>query len=172
MNSAELQPIDCPEYFNKYIDLLGSVDLLECLQQSKDHFITFMQSIPQEQYNFSYEQGKWSIGEVVQHLIDGERVFQYRALCFARNPGTILEGYDHDVFAENAKRTLAEKKQLLEHYDVVRSSTIKLFESFSKEELLNRGILIGNSVSVAALGFFSCGHQKHHLNIIEERYLR
>lgn len=172
MNSSEIQPVDYPDYYNKYFELLDSVDLLEGLQQSKDHFITYMKNIPEDTYAFAYQQGKWSIAEVVQHLIDFERVFQYRALCIARHPRIELKGYDHDVFAENARRSLGNKNQLLEHYDIARSSSIKLFESFSKEELLNRGVLLGQSTNVAALGFFICGHQKHHLNILEERYLK
>jgi len=171
MNSTDLQQNDCLDYYKKYINLLGSVELLEELTQSKEHFITLVQNIPETRYDFSYEEGKWSIGEVIQHIIDAERVFQYRALYFARHPGTEQQGYDHEVFAQNAKPSLGNKKQLIEHYEVVRSSSIMLFESFSKQELLNRGVLIGQSSSVGALGFLICGHQKHHLNILEQRYL-
>ncbi|EKF56039.1 hypothetical protein I215_03810 [Galbibacter marinus] len=171
MYSTDLQQKDYPDYFNKYIVPLGSVNLIEGLNQSKDSFLIYMQTIEEQRYNYSYQQGKWSIAEVVQHLTDTERVFQYRAFHFARNPESELLGYDHELFAQNAKRSLNSKSSLLEQYESVRNSSVKLFESFSNEELLNRGILIGQYASVGALGFFILGHQKHHLDILKNRYL-
>lgn len=171
MNSTQLQPTECPDYFKKYISLLAGVGLMEGLKQSKDSFVTFLEDIPLDRFNSAYAQGKWSIGEVTQHLIDCERVFQYRALYFARDPGTELQGFDHNLFAQNAKLSLGDRKQLIHHYDCVRKSTMMLFDSFSQKELLNSGIMSGQSTSVRALGFIILGHQKHHEKIIKERYL-
>ena len=171
MNSTQLQPTECPDYFNKYIDLLGEVGLVECLQQYKDSFTSFLEDIPLGRLDMAYEEGKWNIKDIVQHLMDTERVLQYRALYFARDPGTELHGFDHNLFAQNAKLSLGNKKQLLLDYDIVRQSSIQLFKSFSERELLNCGIMSGQSASVRAIGFFMCGHQKHHMNIIKQRYL-
>lgn len=171
MNSTQLQPTECPDYFIKYIDLLGEVGLVKSLQQSKDSFTSFLEDIPLARLDMAYEQGKWSIKDIVQHLLDTERVLQYRALYFARDPGTELHGFDHNLFAQNAKLSLGNMKQLLLDYDIVRQSSIQLFKSFSERELLNGGIMSGQYASVRAIGFFMCGHQKHHKNIIEQRYL-
>lgn len=171
MNSTDLQPKHTPDYFNKYLGLLGEVDLIKGLKHSRRDFLNYLQTIQEEHYSYAYQKGKWSIAEVIQHLVDSERVFQFRAFYFARNPGSELLGFDHESFAEKAKLSLGSKAQLIEQYESVRNSSIKLFENFSKEELLHLGSLAGQPASVAALGFFLLGHQKHHLNILEKKYL-
>jgi uncharacterized damage-inducible protein DinB len=172
MNSKALQYTEYPEYFKTYLDLLDDIDLISSLNQSKDSFVDFLENLSLESYKISYAPGKWSIGEVIQHVIDCERVFQYRAFYIARDPGAVLPGFDHNQFAQNAKESLADPKQLIRHYDSVRQSTIQLFEGFTDKELLNLGNVVDQPASVRALGFIILGHQEHHLRIIKERYLK
>lgn len=172
MNPNQLQQTEYPEYFKNYLDLLKDVELILALKQSKDSFVEFLSNLNPEQFGFSYAPSKWSIGEVIQHVIDCERVFQYRAFYIARDPGAVLPGFDHNQFAQNAKESLADPKQLIRHYDSVRQSTIQLFEGFTDKELLNLGNVVGQPASVRALGFIILGHQEHHLRIIKERYLK
>lgn len=171
MHSKELQPTEYPDYFKKYLNLVEDANVLESLQKSNAEFIALVENIPGDRFDYTYEQGKWSIREVIQHLIDSELVFQYRSLTFARNPGANLEGFDHNVFAKNAKLSLGNAVQLINHFNVIRQSSIQLFQHFSDLELKSCGILNGQSTSVRALGFLICGHQIHHMEIIKQRYL-
>ena len=109
--------------------------------------------------------------ELIQHIIDTERVFSYRALCFARNDNTSLPGFDQDVFVENDNANDRNYYDLLNEMEVLRKSSIQLFKSFSDEALLRVGVASNNKMSVRALGYLFSGHQMHHLNIIKERYL-
>ena len=109
--------------------------------------------------------------EMIQHIIDTERVFCYRALCFARNDKTFLPGFNQDWFADNSYANARDYYDLLDEMKVLRQSTIQLFKSFSNEALLRVGVASGNEISVRALGFLFSGHQIHHLNVVKERYL-
>lgn len=108
---------------------------------------------------------------MIQHIIDTERVFCYRALCFARNDQTPLPGFDQDVFVDNAKSNDRDFNDLLDEMNTLRKSTIQLYKSFSEEALLRIGVASGNEISVRALGYLFSGHQIHHLNVVKERYL-
>ena len=108
---------------------------------------------------------------MIQHIIDTERVFCYRALCFARNDSTSLPGFDQDVFVDNCDASTRDYYDLLDEIQLLRASTIMLFKSFSDEALLRIGVGSGNKMSVRALGYLFSGHQIHHLNIVKERYL-
>ena len=108
---------------------------------------------------------------MIQHSIDTERVFCYRALCFARNDKTSLPGFDQDIFVDNGNANQLEFSDLLDEMSTLRKSTIQLYKSFSEEALLRIGIASGNKISVRALGYLFSGHQMHHLNIVKERYL-
>lgn len=122
--------------------------------------------------NKIYAPGKWTVKDIIQHLIDAERVFSYRALRFARNDKTLLPGFeenDYAVTAEASKRTMDD---LLDEFYMVRESTIKLFESFTDEMLMREGVLPSGDASVLAIGFIMPGHTIHHLNVIKERYFR
>ena len=109
--------------------------------------------------------------EVVQHIIDTERVFCYRALCFARNDKTSLPGFDQDLFVANVDANARNWTDLLAEMAIVRQGTILLFKSFSDLALLRIGESSGKKMSVRAIGFLCSGHQIHHLNVLKERYL-
>ena len=103
-------------------------------------------------------------------MIDTERIFNYRALRFARNDSTELQGFDHDFYNENVAANSQELQELIDEFKSVRTSSISLFKSFSEEVLLRKGSASGNIISVRAIGFLISGHQKHHLKIFKERY--
>ncbi|MDG1403192.1 DinB family protein [Polaribacter sp.] len=160
-------------YFEQYMQLVSKDEksIIENLVASQKVFDDVLRNLPVEKHNFSYAEGKWTIKELIQHIIDTERVFSYRALCFARNDNTSLPGFDQDVFAENDNANDRNYYDLLNEMEVLRKSSIKLFKSFCNEALLRVGVASNNKISVRALGYLFSGHQMHHLNIIKERYL-
>jgi len=160
-------------YFEQYMQLVSKDEksIIENLVASQKVFDDVLRNLPVEKHNFSYAEGKWTIKELIQHIIDTERVFSYRALCFGRNDNTSLPGFDQDVFVENDNANDRNYYDLLNEMEVLRKSSIQLFKSFSDEALLRVGVASNNKMSVRALGYLFSGHQMHHLNIIKERYL-
>ncbi|QOD61082.1 DinB family protein [Polaribacter haliotis] len=160
-------------YFEQYIQLVSNngKSILENLEDSQKQFDTLFRNLPKEKHNFSYAEGKWTLKELIQHTIDTERVFCYRALCFARNDKTSLPGFDQDVFVDYSNANELDYFDLLDEMAVLRKSSIQLYKSFSEEALLRTGIASDKKMSVRALGYLFSGHQLHHFNIIKERYL-
>ncbi|MGJ8744638.1 DinB family protein [Polaribacter sp.] len=160
-------------YFKQYLKLVTNEgkSIIENLEESQKEFDVVLRGLSVDKQNFSYADGKWSLKELIQHVIDTERVFCYRALCFARNDTTALPGFDQDIFVENSKTNSRVFNDVLDEMQIVRKGTIFLYKSFSKEALLRVGVASGNKMSVRALGYLFSGHQKHHLNIVKERYL-
>ncbi|MDG1397512.1 MAG: DinB family protein [Polaribacter sp.] len=160
-------------YFEHYIKLVSKEEksIIENLGASQKEFNDLLSNLPAEKHSFSYAKGKWTMKEMIQHIIDTERVFCYRALCFARNDKTFLPGFDQDLFADSSHANARDYYDLLDEMKVLRQSTIQLFKSFSNEDLLKVGVASGNEISVRALGFLFSGHQIHHLNVVKERYL-
>ncbi len=160
-------------YFEHYIQLvtIGGKSIVENMQYSQKKFESILRYLPEEKHEFAYAEGKWTIKELIQHIIDTERIFCYRALCFARNDKTLLPGFDQDVFVDNGNANQLDYNDLLDEMMTLRKSTIQLYKSFSKQALLRIGLGSGNEMSVRALGYLFSGHQIHHLNIVKERYL-
>ncbi|MGY8911212.1 MAG: DinB family protein [Flavobacteriales bacterium] len=160
-------------YFEQYMQLVTKEgkSIIENMQNSQIEFDTILRNLPKEKHNFSYAEGKWTLKELIQHSIDTERVFCYRALCFARNDKTSLPGFDQDIFVDNGNANQLEFSDLLDEMSTLRKSTIQLYKSFSEDALLRIGVASGNKISVRALGYLFSGHQMHHLNIVKQRYL-
>jgi uncharacterized damage-inducible protein DinB len=160
-------------YFEKYLQLVSKDEksIGENLVDSQKNFESLLRNLPLEKHNFSYAEGKWTMKELIQHIIDTERIFSYRALCFARNDSTSLPGFDQDVFVENDNANDRDYYDLLDEMAVLRKSSVQLYKSFSDEALLRIGVASENKMSVRALGYLFSGHQIHHLNIVKERYL-
>ena len=168
-----LSQTDYPEYFNQYISLVKQDDdCVDAMQNSLDNFVNFMEIVPFEKYNFKYQFDKWTVNDIVRHLIDAERVFAYRALRFARFDKTPLSGFEENDYAANVDTTSVNMDDLIQEFILVRKSTIKLFKSFSKKMLDNKGIASGKEISVLAIGYIISGHAIHHQNIINNRYLK
>ncbi len=169
---SELTESDYPSYYKHYLEGLSpTINLLEELESSHYYFIKFVQDIPMDKYDYRYAAGKWTIKEIIQHLIDAERVFQYRALRFSRNDATELPGYDENHFAQNSNGNERHLMDLLNEFSLVRHSTLTLFKSFSNEVLKRSGKANGYQTSVAGLGFIILAHQEHHKKVFQERYL-
>lgn len=160
-------------YFEQYMQLvtIAEKSILENLEDSQNKFEEILRNLPKEKGNFSYAEGKWTLKELIQHIIDTERIFCYRALCFARNDKTDLPGFDQDIFVNNDNANERDYYDLLDEMKTLRTSTIHLFKSFSDDALLRIGVASGNEISVRALGYLFSGHQIHHLNVVKERYL-
>jgi hypothetical protein len=170
MKKSEINKM--PEYFDRYINLVDDIDITKALEKYGSPYLLA------EKANFSklgdkvYAPGKWTIKDIIQHIIDAERVFSYRAMRFARNDRTALPGFDENTFALTAganKRTLNE---LLDEFVSVRTSTISLYKSFTAEMMQQQGRSFDKDISVLAIGFTMTGHVIHHVNVLKERYYK
>lgn len=161
------------EYFKRYIDRIPPEgDLLQLLESDFRETEKFIQSLSDEQLNYRYAPGKWSIKEIINHLTDGERVFAYRAMRISRKDQTDLPGFDENLYVPNAKASTRTIASLLSEFSAVRRASIELFKNFDDEMLAQTGTANKNPVSVRALGFIIAGHELHHMNVIKERYLK
>ncbi|QBN17325.1 DinB family protein [Flavobacterium nackdongense] len=171
MNSNQLPVNEYSQFNATYINALENVELLEELEISLHDFIKFVQNIPMDKFDFRYAEGKWTIKDIIQHIIDAERIFAYRALRIARNDKTPLSGFEENDYVENTDANSRSIQALLTEFSAVRHCNLLLFKSFSAEQLARIGIASENEVSVRALGFLMIGHQKHHQRVFQERYL-
>lgn len=160
-----------PEWYHRYINQVQENDLATALQNQTKDFELFLTSLPAGKRDYRYVEGKWTIKEVLQHLIDAERIFAYRALCFARKDATPLPGFDENSYADNSKAAARDWEQLVEEFKVVRQSTNILFNSFDNDQLESPGNASGKPVYVLGIGFIIVGHINHHVTVIKERYL-
>jgi hypothetical protein len=171
MTTLQVNENEYAPFYKNYIKSLGTVDLFEILNNSLEDLLLTIKHLPEEKLHFSYQEGKWTIKELVQHIIDAERVLSYRALRFSRNDSTDLQGFNEDWYVENSNGNDRNIEDLLNEFSFVRNSTISLFKSFSDEMFTLSGSINGSDMSVRALGFIIAGHQIHHLKVIQEKYL-
>ena len=162
---------DYPAYFGTYINHVQNDDCILAMEENLNDFVTFIENISVEKHNYKYQENKWTIKDIVRHIIDAERIFAYRALRFARFDRTPIPGFEENDYAANVSTTAIDMTDLLQEFILVRKSTIKLFESFTEEMLASKGIASGKEISVLAIGFIVSGHAIHHQNVIRERYL-
>jgi hypothetical protein len=160
------------DYFKYYISLVNdNNDVITALEQTHKKTNELIDLITEDHGNFAYAEGKWTIKELLVHLIDTERIFCNRALRIARNDKTDLPGYDHDAyvpFSGANERTICD---IYKEFNEVRESTISLFKSFTPEMLARSGTANGNELTVLAIGFIMSGHEIHHVKVMEEKYL-
>ena len=171
MKSNQLPINEYADFYKSYIHVLEDVELIEELEICLHEFIKFVQNIPMDKFDYRYEVGKWTIKEIIQHLIDSERIFSYRALRISRDDKTPLPGFNENDYVDNSNGNDRNLQGLLTELAVVRQATLSLFNSFSQEQLTKIGIASNHEVSVRAIGFIIIGHQKHHQKIFAERYL-
>lgn len=171
MRISELELAEYNPFYKPYLDVLGDVELFDILGRQLGNFPKFLDSIPDEKLGYAYAEGKWTIAEVLVHVLDTERVFQYRALRLMRGDKTPLPGFDQDPFVPNSNAGQRTKKSIIEEYGIIRQSTIALFSNMNQQALHEIGEVSSGPMSAGALGFIMCGHQKHHRNVIRERYL-
>ena len=160
-----------PEYYHKYINQVEGDDLAKVFKAQTKSLLKFLDEIPKKKRDHKYAEDKWTIKEVLQHIIDAERVFAYRALCFARKDATPLPSFDENNYAASAKVENRKWKDLVNEFAAVRRSTQIMFDSFDEEQLETSGTASGKSVYVLGIGYIIAGHANHHINITKERYL-
>lgn len=171
MNSNQLPVNEYSQFNATYINALDNVELLEELEISLHDFIRFVQNIPMDKFDYRYAEGKWTIKDIIQHIIDAERIFGYRALRISRNDQTPLSGFEENDYVENTDANSRSIQGLLTELSALRHSNLLMFKSFTEEQLTRMGIASNHSISVRALGFLIIGHQKHHQKVFQERYL-
>ena len=166
------QEIIAMEFMQNYIRAIKEDDVHKALKKNTRQFKKFLKEIPRNKVDHAYAEGKWTIKEILQHIIDAERVFTYRALSFARKDPNPLPGFDENSWAIHAGGSKRKWDGLVEEFKDVRKATEHLFGSFTDEQLRATGTANGNIVNVLALGFLPAGHVLHHMRIITERYLQ
>lgn len=158
--------------YQTYIDLVGEENFFGQVDNITNETVELLNSISKEKLNYKYADDKWTIKEVLMHIIDTERGFSYRAIvCLRNDDKTPLYGMDEDFYAKNVNVTNREIDSMLEEFKIVRKGFRILFENCTDDQSVFLGNGIGHKISARALGFISIGHTKHHLNIIKERYL-
>jgi hypothetical protein len=162
---------DYATYYAPYIALVQENDVLSAIAGQQEMLASFLKSVPENKWDYAYAPGKWSIKEILQHLIDGERIFTYRALRFARKDETSLPGFDENIYAPASEAGRRKPAELMEEMLTIRKATELLFKSFTPEMLERSGIASNQPVTVNALGFITIGHCYHHFAIVRERYL-
>jgi len=160
-----------PEWYHKYLNQIREEDLNNAIKKNTESVVQFLRSVPEEKWSYRYAEGKWSIREMIQHIIDAERIFSYRALCFARGEKISLPGFEENDYAAASKADKRSKEELIEEFETVRKSIEQLYASFDDEQLKAVGVSNNNSISVNAIGFIISGHVQHHINVLKERYL-
>jgi uncharacterized damage-inducible protein DinB len=162
---------DYNEYYQKYIDLIEGDDIFRVLIEQNLASQDLINSFSESKGDYAYDKGKWTVKEVVGHLIDVERIFAYRALCIARGEHQPLPGMDQDLYVANGNFNERQLFDINYEYRLLRESNILLFKSFDETTLNYRGVASGNEITVLALMFIIAGHEKHHMNVLQERYL-
>ena len=162
---------DYNEYFARYIGLVNDNDLLTAIEVNHKAFLDIVSLISEEKSSYRYADDKWSIKELISHIIDTERIFAYRALRFSRNDKTELTGYDENHFASFCGADLRSLADLIHEFDVTRQSTFALYKSFDRTMLERSGSANGIKIDVTSMGYLIAGHCQHHINILKERYL-
>ena len=168
MKRTEIYPM--PEYFDRYINLADDIELNEALQISCDELNHLPVDLWKNIGDKVYAPGKWTIRDILQHMIDTERIFAYRALCFARGEANRMPSFDENEYAQNTSANQRSLEELIAELKLVRETSMMLYNSFTDEMLLRAGVSFRGSYSVLAIGFIMVGHQRWHLNIIQERY--
>ncbi len=160
-----------PEFYRTYLRFLEDQEVVEFLQTSAKDFNYLLNTFSNEKATYRYAEGKWSVKDVVQHVIDSERVFAYRAMRFSRNDMTELPGFEQDHYADHASSDRRDIKDLMSEFTSTRYSTISLFSSLTDEHLQRTGIASGVEFTVEILGYIISGHLLHHLEVIREKYI-
>jgi len=166
------KPEDYDAIYGGYISLIGDDDIIEVLKEQRKTSEKFLKTFTEKQGNYSYADGKWTVKEVLGHVIDTEKIMAFRALSFARGEKQSLTGFEQDDYVAESnfnKRLLAD---LINEFITIRESNIILFKSFNEEILIRRGTANESEVTVLALIYIIAGHEKHHMKFLKERYVK
>jgi hypothetical protein len=162
--------IPMPQFFDRYINLVEDIHIFEAFDTYTPEGIYSDISKLSALGDRVYEPGKWTVKDILQHVIDNERIMSYRALRFSRNDTTVLPGYDEQWLAKNTNASNRTLESLLTEFNQVRMSTVALFKGMSEEMMMRSGRAYTSEISALALGFVIVGHAIHHMNVLEQRY--
>ncbi|MCE7059673.1 DinB family protein [Dyadobacter sp. CY343] len=168
MKRSNIQPM--PPFFDRYINIIEDIDLFDAFEKHTPSTVYVEIAKLEAMGDRVYAPGKWTMKDILQHVVDNERIMAYRALRFSRGDKTPLAGYEEELLAAN---TLAETRSigdLMEEFEQVRTATIPLFRNMSESMLMSAGTADGKQITPLALGFVILGHPVHHMNVIRERY--
>ncbi len=159
------------EFYAGYVSLVEETDIIAALRNQPDELRELLAGITPEKENFHYAEGKWSVRELLGHLVDGERVFSYRALRISRGDETPLAGFEENFYVANSNFSDTKLADLLEEFSMLRQSNVLLFKNLTDEMWRRIGTASDAKVSVRALAHIMVGHIRHHANILKTRYL-
>ena len=174
--SAKIQGMNRPDkteyapYYERYVSLVTG-DVADVLGSQTTRLQDMITGMPEEKGEFRYADGKWSVKELLSHLIDGERMFAYRVLRISRGDETPIEGFEQDGYIENAHSNQRSFAEILEEFSLLRRANMILFKNLTDEDWSRLGTASDAKVSVRALAYIMAGHIEHHLGILKERYL-
>lgn len=172
MKKQDLSLEEIDSYYQRYIDKLEiETDLIQGFIAGKKNTVTFFRSIPEEKLSFRYRPEKWTIKEILQHIIDTERIFMYRCFRIARRDNTPLKGYEQDNYIQPSKANSKPLEDLLKEFIMNRNNSIALLESFTAEDLCYKGIASDCIMSARAAAFTVIGHDIWHKEVIKQKYL-
>lgn len=172
MTKADLNPSEFDTYYQRYIDKVSNkTNLRKGFETGKNSIIDFFESIPDEKSTYRYQPNKWSIREVLQHLIDTERIFMYRCFRIARRDTTPLSGFDQDIYVNPSDANNKSMENLLDEFTMNRNSSISLLNSLTDENLSFTGNSSGSPMSARAAAFTILGHDIWHMEVIQNKYL-
>ncbi|MCF2873846.1 MULTISPECIES: DinB family protein [unclassified Tenacibaculum] len=172
MLKQDLKTTEYNEYFSRYINkVTDNTDLSKGFEEDKNMVINFFSSIPEDKLEYRYQPEKWSIKEVLQHIIDTERIFMYRFLRIARNDKTALAGFDQNIYISPSQANNKSLEELIHEFTTTRLYSINLINSISENNLQNIGTASESQISARACAFVLLGHSIWHIEIIKERYL-
>lgn len=162
---------EVPAFYQNYVKQVMHLEMHQALATTRKDMDTLIVSIPGEKENFAYGPGKWTVKEVLCHIIDAERIFVYRALCFSRNDRTNLPAFDENAYVPESNSGHRTLQSIRTEMNNLRASSIDFFNSCTEEMLALKGTANNNRMSVQVLGYVVAGHAAHHLNILKQRYL-
>ncbi|MDZ7681804.1 MAG: DinB family protein [Fodinibius sp.] len=164
------KPEEYGEFYEGYIALVGNENVIQALIQQGQQTYAVINRLTAEEANYRYAEDKWSVKEIIGHLVDTERIMAYRALCISRGEQTSLPGYDHEAYVKQADFDNRSLQNISTEYDALRNANISMFNSFNEQQVMRTGTANEVSVSVRALAYIIAGHERHHMNMLEEKY--
>ncbi len=174
MKNLKIQPPRADEYdvyYERYVSLVAGEDIISALQNQITNTLDLLGKIDAEKADFRYADGKWSVKELVGHVVDTERIFAYRALRIARGDATPIEGYEQDDYIKNADFAACRLADLAEEFSLVRRANVLMFQNLTADAWQRRGTANNKEISVRALAYICAGHEIYHTDILKQRYL-
>lgn len=158
-------------YFENYTSLVNEKNIQTAFANQSQTMDDFFISISEEKADYAYAEGKWTLKEMLQHMIDTERIFAFRALCISRKETAVLPGFDENSYAANSTANRRTWADLVHEMKIVRESTTALFSSFTEDMFASEGRFSAATASPNTIGNIIIGHFYHHVKIVNERYL-